>query len=267
LLRRALDRLERSRTAPLLQRMRKNAFDVLIGLRLSIVRRAADMLVLHFGDIRPHRSGQGTVGDYAFHVQCPWRFEGPAGTITGGDDLWEYAGPGERPENWSHEDGHSLQDRRFGNFFERDESTRSWVNLSDRYVVTRAEQTNLGDVRLELSGGYAIAVFPAGHRHEAWRLFAPDGGDHLVFPREGDDFAVSRRKAVRLAAYETWLNLVDAPKAGSAIEAPPTVILNSEGTRYRCGGCGGILVIAESGSLKGFVVHCRNCDRYNEVGL
>jgi hypothetical protein len=48
--------------------MKGNPFDVLIGLRLSIVRRAADMLVLHFGDIRPHSSGEGTVGDYALHI-------------------------------------------------------------------------------------------------------------------------------------------------------------------------------------------------------
>jgi hypothetical protein len=76
--------------------MNGNAFDALIGLRLSIVRRAADMLVVHFGEIRPHHSGQGTVG---------------------------------------------------------------------------------------LSGGYALLVFPAGHRGEEWRYFIPGSrADHLVFP-------------------------------------------------------------------------------------
>ena len=67
--------------------MQLNAFDVLIGLRLSIVRRAADMLVLHFGTIRPHPSGKGTAADYALHVQCPWRMDSPKGTVTGRDDL------------------------------------------------------------------------------------------------------------------------------------------------------------------------------------
>src|SRR5215468_598880 len=163
--------------------MQLNAFDVLIGLRLSIVRRAADMLVLHFGNIRTHRSGDGTVGDYALHVQCPWRFDGPDGVVTGRDDLWDYAGPGERPENWSYDDGLSMQDRRWASLFARDESTRSWVNERDRFVVTAAEQTKRGDVRLELTGGYAILLFPAGSRHEAWRLFAPESDDdHFVFP-------------------------------------------------------------------------------------
>jgi hypothetical protein len=101
--------------------MQGNAFDVLIGLRLSIVRRAADMLVLHFGVIRPHPSGEGTVADYALHVQCPWRLDGPQGTVTGSGDLWVYAGPGERPPDWSYEDGFSLQDRKFATVFARDE--------------------------------------------------------------------------------------------------------------------------------------------------
>jgi hypothetical protein len=45
--------------------MTGNAFDVLIGLRLSTVRRAADMPVVHFGAVRPHPSGEGTVGSMA----------------------------------------------------------------------------------------------------------------------------------------------------------------------------------------------------------
>jgi DNA-directed RNA polymerase subunit RPC12/RpoP len=45
------------------------------------------------------------------------------------------------------------------------------------------------------------------------------------------------------------------------------VIMAAEGTRYRCGRCGNALVVAESGALKGFTIHCRRCDRYNEVPL
>ncbi len=75
------------------------------------------MLGLHFGEIRPHHSGEGTVGDYVLHVQCAWRLDGPQGTVTGRDDLWIYAGPGERPAAWSYEDGLSLQDRELANLF------------------------------------------------------------------------------------------------------------------------------------------------------
>ena len=164
-----------------------NAFDVLIGLRLSIVRRAADMLVLHFGDVRAHPSGEGTVGDYALHVQCSWRLDGPAGTVTGQGDLWEYAGPGERPRNWSYDDGHSLQDQRFASLFARDERTRSWVNESDRFIVRAAHQSHRGDVALELSAHHAILLFPAASKGEAWRFFAPGSDHHLVFPAPAMD--------------------------------------------------------------------------------
>ena len=247
--------------------MQRNAFDVLIGLRLSIVRRAADMLVVHFGDIRP--SGGGTVGSYALHVQCPWRLDGPHGIVTGRDDLWDYAGPGERPPRWSYDDGHSLQDKRFATLFARDEATRSWVNENDRLVVTAAEQSQRGDVKIELSEGYAIQVFPAGSRGEAWRFFAPDSGDdHLIFPDEQTDAAITRRKSPRTSEdWEAWLHVVEAPASGSAMHAPPPLILSANGTRYRCGRCGTVLAIAEFGALKGFVIHCGRCDRYNEVGL
>jgi hypothetical protein len=66
------------------------------------------MLVLHFGTVRPPVSGKGTVGEYALHIQCAWRFEGPEGLITGRDDLWDYAGAGERPPHWTHENGDNL---------------------------------------------------------------------------------------------------------------------------------------------------------------
>jgi hypothetical protein len=157
--------------------------DALIGLRLSIVRRAANMLVLHFGEVRAHASGVGTVGAYALHIQCAWRFDGPTGTITGRDDLWEYGGDGERPPNWSPEDGLSMQDLRFGIFFSRDVKTRSWVNDIDRFFVARIEQTKRGDIKIELSEGYEILAFPDSYRLEAWRFFAPgSSADHLIFP-------------------------------------------------------------------------------------
>jgi hypothetical protein len=248
--------------------MQLDAFHVLIGLRLSIVRRAADMLGLHFGKVRPHESGEGTVGEYTLHVQCPWRFDGPNGTVTGSSDLWVYAGPGERPPNWSYEDGFSLQDRKFADLFARDESTRSWVNESDRFCVIAAQQNERGDVRLELANGYAILVFPAGSRSEAWRLFSSGSDRHLVFPTTATDFAVTRRKqAAATDEWEAWLRIVEAPKTGSAIEAPPPVILAADGTRYRCGRCGRVLAIAEFGALRGFVIHCGTCGRYNEVPL
>jgi DNA-directed RNA polymerase subunit RPC12/RpoP len=247
--------------------LQPNAFDVLVGLRLSIIRRAADMLVLHFGTIRPHSSGEGTVADYALHVQCPWRLDSPNGTVTGRDDLWEHAGPGERPPNWSYDDGLSLQDKKFAELFVRDQSTRSWVNESDGFGVATVRQTERGDVTLSLINGYEILIFPAGSGSEAWRLFAPGSGRHLVFPSPERDYAISRRKNVDNSEWEAWLKVVEAPKTGEAMQAPPTIIVTANGTRYRCGRCGRVLVIAEFGALKDFVIRCTSCDSYNVVSI
>jgi hypothetical protein len=42
--------------------------------------------------------------------------------------------------------------------------------------------------RFDLSDGYALLVFPASHKHEAGRLFAPGSdADHLVFPAPAED--------------------------------------------------------------------------------
>jgi hypothetical protein len=83
------------------------------------------------------------------------------------------------------EDGPSLQDQRLDDLFgPPDERTRSWVNATDRLVVTAAHQTNRGDVTLELTGGHAILLFPASAGLEAWRLFAPDAEYHVLFPEE-----------------------------------------------------------------------------------
>ena len=116
-----------------------------------------------------------------------------------------------------------MQDQRWSNFFVRDECIRSWLNPSDRFVVTGTGQAKRGDVRLELSGGYAIVLFPASNRGEAWRLFAPDSGDDpLVYPPEARDYAISRRRAPRTSEdWETWMRLAEDPTAGSAMQAPP----------------------------------------------
>jgi hypothetical protein len=104
-------------------------FNVLIGLRLCIIRRAADMLVLHFGTVRPHRSGRGTVGDYALHIQCPWRFDLPSETVTGRNDLWEYAGPGERPTDWTYDSGSNRQDEKLTSIFGPKHPRLGWSGI------------------------------------------------------------------------------------------------------------------------------------------
>jgi hypothetical protein len=134
------------------------------------------MLILQFGAIRPHESGDGIVGEYALHIQGPWRLDDPGGTITGRGDLWDYTGPGLEPAEWSYEDGHSLQDERFNDLLgPREEVTHSCVNEADRLVVTAAQhesrrRENRADRRL---------------RHSAVSRWQPARGLALVCAERG----------------------------------------------------------------------------------
>jgi hypothetical protein len=153
----------------------------LIGLKLSIARRAADMRIFHFGQIRPVENG--TAGEYALHIQCPWRIEGPQGIVTGRSDLWE---PIESHENidwdsWDYENDGNLQDKLIGALLgEYDPQTDSYVNNSNQFVVEDVQADKYGGFSIALSTGYRIAIFPAGSRAEDWRIFCPES-DALHF--------------------------------------------------------------------------------------
>jgi hypothetical protein len=164
--------------------MSSSIFDVLVSLKLSIIRRAADMLVLHFGAVRAHSSGRGTVGEYALHIQCSWRLDRPDGTITGRSDLWEYAGQGKRPDDWSYEDGLSLQDKKLSEVFGEPDERLGWVNRPDGFSVLLVEESTQGDVKISLSNAHSISIFPDSCASEAWRFFALSDRLHHVFPAE-----------------------------------------------------------------------------------
>jgi hypothetical protein len=146
----------------------------LVGLMLSIARRAADMRVLHFGPIR--QVEKGTVGDYALHVQCPWRLEGPQGIVTGRTDLWEPAEDrsGIDWDTWDYDQNENLQDKLVGELLGGyDPQTRSFVNPGDRLVVEAVQGDMYGGTTIALSGGFRLVLFPGGSCGEDWRIFQP----------------------------------------------------------------------------------------------
>src|SRR6516165_2784203 len=96
---------------PAMRQQMITALSQIVGLRLSATRRAADMRTFQFGTLR--MVDRGSVGDFALHVQCPWRIEGPAGIVTGRLDLWEQVEDNAPfDENWSYEELPNLQDAR-----------------------------------------------------------------------------------------------------------------------------------------------------------
>lgn len=160
----------------------------LVGLRLAIARRAGSMRVFHFGPVR--QLERGSIGEYALHIQCPWRIETRDSIVTGQEDLWEpFVVPdGFDWDAWTYETGDSLQDHRLASLLGgHDARTKSHVNNGELLVVESVEADDHGSASLALTGGFCLRIFPAGSRGEEWRLFRPsEGTGHFVVSGGGD---------------------------------------------------------------------------------
>jgi hypothetical protein len=163
----------------------KQRLGPLLGLRLAIARDAGNMKNFQFGKIRPHPSGKGTIGDFALHVQCPWRLVTNDGILTGSADYYE---PAVESEEVDVDDGRSgnLQLKRLGEVFRTyDQETRSLINDADALIVAAIHSDRLGGIVLDFSGGFRLEVFPNGSRGEDWRFFSPKKEDQDHFVVEG----------------------------------------------------------------------------------
>jgi hypothetical protein len=157
------------------------ALQPLVGLPLSIVRNVVGMRVFHFGEIRPHHGGKGTVGEYALHVQCPWRLVGVDGLITGSADRDEPPRLGAKIDRSDPQNG-CLQDVRLaallGGF---DPVTHSHTNVTEGLVVITVGADGFGSAEISLSGEIRLQLFPDGSLEEDWRFFeTSDQGAHFV---------------------------------------------------------------------------------------
>jgi len=147
------------------------ALSQIVGFPLTAARRVADMRTFQFGTLRP--VDRGSVGEFALHVQCPWRIEGPEGIVTGRLDLWE---PVENiapfDENWNYEESPNLQDARL----------ERWLAENDGFLVVKGvDADEFGGAAISFDRGFVLRMFPAGTRTEDWRLFRPKtGAAHLV---------------------------------------------------------------------------------------
>jgi hypothetical protein len=156
----------------------------LIGLKLSRVARAADMRTIQFGDTTVREHG-GVVGQYALHVQCPWRLEDDTRLITGSDDLRVPCEKNEQlDESFDWETDESFQEKVLRELLKGyDENTKQIVNSTNSLTVEAVQADPSGGFCLRLSGGYRFLVFPDGTRREAWRLFRPSRDEeHFVVP-------------------------------------------------------------------------------------
>ncbi|MBF6330304.1 hypothetical protein [Nocardia transvalensis] len=151
----------------------------LVGSRLRDVSRAADLVGLHFGEIRDVLTWKGEtrkVHEHALHLQCPFRLDDPSGTLLASHDVYYPAiDPlsGEAGFGW---------DRQGANYFDvQADSVRASLD-SNLYVVENVRADRHGGLRVLMSGELALNVFPTtSFRQEHWRYFRPyRDEDHLV---------------------------------------------------------------------------------------
>jgi hypothetical protein len=152
----------------------RDALSPLRGLPLWDAGRAATMLWLQLGErvsAPTERDPARVTGEYALHMQCPWRISGRDGIVTGSADMYSPADP--ELSAWD------FDENRPGNAV-ADRELRRWI---DRYAhrplaVVGIEVDRCGGFALKLSEGFAFEVFPDRvaddlEYGEFWRLLQP----------------------------------------------------------------------------------------------
>lgn len=171
--------LDRSATPLVKNSTIQKALAPLVGLPLRCIGRAADLLWVHFGEFREipdRKDGTRTVGEWALHVQCPWRIARSASIFVARGDCF-YTADGDEPYDWD-AGGESRFDRCAALLNREFESSPPRVAA----VIVDA----VGGFSLRLDSGDTFEAFPddcTGSDNEHWRIFRPDRDErHFVFP-------------------------------------------------------------------------------------
>jgi hypothetical protein len=151
----------------------RNALTPLKGEPIWDAGRAATMLWLQIGK-RVHapttQDPQRVTGEYAVHVQCPWRVSSRQGIVVGSADIF-------RPADRS-TPGWDFDPSNPGNAA-ADLELRRWIGMfeSRPLVIAAVDVDPCGGFRLRLSEGFIFEVFPdsseSGDEVEHWRLLKP----------------------------------------------------------------------------------------------
>ena len=156
----------------------RTALEVLSGLRLCSIGRAADLLWLHFGDRRTVSTFDGRtkeVGSWALHVQTPWRFTRGHEIIVGLRDIYYRSDNGECID----EDIHGISR------FDRHAAALNAEFDASPWTVRSIVCDRVGGFSLEFDLERSFDVFPnvafTSEGFEFWRLFEPGtDNDHYV---------------------------------------------------------------------------------------
>jgi len=147
------------------------------GLPLRSLGRAANLLWLHFGTLRevPTRSGgTKTVGDWALHIQCPWRLARQGEIVVASSDFY-YNFAGDPLDDW---------DKSGKSRFDHAAAALSAEFEVNGPAVLSVTPDSFGGFTLWFAYYYHLDVFPNSSypSTEHWRIFQPGKLEsHFVF--------------------------------------------------------------------------------------
>jgi hypothetical protein len=163
------------------------ALNPLVGMPLWSIGRAGDLEWFQFGSQRDVTLSNGktkVVGEYALHVECAWRIVNSTEVFVGSRDRFYPAGEDPYVDlvdfDWD-KPGTNRCDERVSILMNDCKVTP--------LIVEAVNVDYVGYIRLALSGGYWLEIFPDDSvGSEYWRLFRPYTDiDHFVFTAPEDD--------------------------------------------------------------------------------
>src|SRR4030095_13034377 len=145
---------------------------VFVGRAMWTCRRAADMATFQFGahkQVRTFKGEAAEVGEYALHVQCPWRIIRDETILVGSGDLYypadDFSADG-IPNNFNWDRDPNRRDHLLGVLFES--GTRE-------FMVEAVDLGKAGTLRIDFEKGFRLELFPSDSSDdEHWRLFGID---------------------------------------------------------------------------------------------
>jgi DNA-directed RNA polymerase subunit RPC12/RpoP len=63
------------------------------------------------------------------------------------------------------------------------------------------------------------------------------------------------------------LKVVEFPKVGAVVTAPPIIIASTHTVDYCCGHCSTVLMHAEPGQINNLLIRCTRCGSYNSTDV
>src|SRR5258708_562960 len=125
----------------------------IIGLKLSASYRALDMRIFEFAS---SSMGSDSACEFAIHIQCPWRIEGPDGIVTGRMDLWEPVDANlTKRDNaiWDYDASPNEQDVRLNKWF---------AQFGSSLVIENVDADDYGGSTISFVQDFRLRLFPAG---------------------------------------------------------------------------------------------------------